>query len=538
MEVLAANYEPVAAAFVPLLDTCEFYTMDQEMTGISCKELPCNFGQTPAESYPSHAGAARRYNAFQVGICLFHRDADAAADAGAKPRYTVRPFNFWIRQKAGRGAADVDVTLSLDATDFHKGNKMDLQKWLYEGIPYVDAAAEAALRAGLFPSAPSDADLDAKELAWVDASVEAILAWVDAGAAEPLVTTGAHVSTAADLALHFKLTGANIVAAPPLDQGLPAHRRAETSYVVAAQEAFDAQAAQVAARREKLLAQKIGFRGVFKALLARPDKLMIGHNFSSDLMFFLHQHDAPIAADYAAFKAATHARFPRVADTKVLAAALPAAPLENTSLGPLFDALDRGGRKFGVVLPLGFEAYDKDVQRRAGSSNAAAHQGAYDAYMTGIVYLHFLQQDAAGVARLENLIAIFGGAFYMNLAGPADPTAHCELLHASFGDGVNYEKIAALLLTDAERAEKAAWLEANPGKWYRGPLGVKTVDKASVVVVLYGPRPAAEVAAIVALAAARQAALPADDPSRTIHVQTHAAWCTDSASPRKKHRTE
>jgi hypothetical protein len=207
---------------------------------------------------------------------------------------------------------------------------------------------------------------------------------------------------------------------------------------------------------EKLL----GFRSLFAQLVRRGDKPLIGHNFSSDLMFFLDGHDAWLTPDvtYASFKQRVHELFPTIYDTKVLAHALSTKKLENTALEQLYESLQQHSaahfantpqtgspamlsgplpvqtpnNNFDVVLPLGFESYHAQVIARSkqlsaaggaggGGVAAVAHQGAFDAYMTGIVFLHYTDRYGHDVVkeRFENIVAVFGSIWYSNFRSDA-----------------------------------------------------------------------------------------------------------------------
>lgn len=64
------------------------------------------------------------------------------------PADVARVYNFYTF--AGKGNPR-DVVLSPSAVDFLRKHKMDFQKWIYEGVPFVDAVGERKLRAKYFP---------------------------------------------------------------------------------------------------------------------------------------------------------------------------------------------------------------------------------------------------------------------------------------------------------------------------------------------------------------------------------------------------
>ncbi len=451
MNVTRHNASLIFDEFNALMQGCEFYAVDQEMTGITCTDSKHDFGMDLAESYVPRRAAAVRYTAFQFGVCLFTK---GNALPGGATEYVARPFNFYLRKDG-----DADVQLNMSAVQFLVDNKMDFNKWLSSGLQYCDAKKEASEVTKLTP--PDTAkDLTEEEMAWVTKMVDKVGQWYSSedAAAQPLKLTDPHIHSKADNALHYKLQELNIAVDPRLDLGIPTYYRKVTTITKVSVEAFAESQRVEKERKQAALNKLIGFRRFWKALVDSK-KPQIGHNYSSDLMFMMNQHDATLSSSYTEFKAAVHGLFPCIYDTKVLSAAIPAGatPFKNTALEPLFTEVVKKPiqGKSVVKLPMGFEEYHPMCL----ASSSKAHEGAFDAYMTGIVYLHLRTLfTEAHVAAQQNLIASFGSLYTMNLTPDQPdllpPAAYYVTVPSSVG-------IREFTMTDAQFTK---WSEAKSKK--------------------------------------------------------------------------
>lgn len=137
MDVTKENFAEVLPGLETALQDCEFVAIDFEMTGIS---LPgnggssrSNYGDTPKERYAKMYPISSRYNIVQMGVCIFSKSDD-------KTSLVARPYNFYTFAAEGE-----DITLSLSAMHFLKGQGMDFNKWVRQGVSYTNEAGEAYL---------------------------------------------------------------------------------------------------------------------------------------------------------------------------------------------------------------------------------------------------------------------------------------------------------------------------------------------------------------------------------------------------------
>jgi poly(A)-specific ribonuclease len=446
MQITNTNFDTVVDDFIECLRTCDFYAVDQEMTGINAADVGAESPLLDLEAlYPAKRAAAMRYNAFQIGISTFHKNGD---------EYVARPFNFWIRSRDPAA----DVRLNVSAVEFLLRNGMDFQRWLAEGLPYANDADANTLRSYYLPEQNDVVELSHAETEWVNAMLSAVTSWYNEGRETPLEIKGEHFTARADLALHFRLRqeGLSVDVEPPLNIHLYPGKRTVTAYTrLAPDELRQIDDARMQKRATELR-RRLGFRAVWDAMVALKATPMLGHNYSSDLMFLIAMHGAPLPERYADFKTLVHKLFPRIYDTKALAANLAPGGFPSTSLEPLFTQLQNSAQSsVHVKLPLGFDSYHADVVRKSKwvrSAAACAHQGAYDAFMTGIVYLHLLHQHGAEkIAALENRIQVFGGSYEMLLGCSTDVLVPGELFVVTRTHTVSRSALEDALKSEAER---------------------------------------------------------------------------------------
>ena len=502
MNVTAANANAVLEEWEDLLGRCEFYTVDQEMTGISGAG-PIDRNGTLAEHYANVLPAVKKYSAFQYGVCLFERRSPAASDAsgssnssslGTADEYIVRPFNFWLFN------ANADVSLEGRAAKFLLANSMDFQFWMNNGFSYGNVDVNACPDATLFTAAERD---------WVAEKFVAINAWYDnppQPAAEVVEsnTEGAEVAPSpappadeyfldsfvshrADVYLHYLLYAQTAHlpaghAAPPHVVATEGRRTAFNATATKSLAAMTREPNYCRVWFHRLpdgkstddvkgpLAPQPTFFPFFKALVASR-KPHIGHNYFTDLMFQINQHAAAssasladggegaLPADYAGFRRLVGDLFPTLYDTKVLTSLL-ATPLRNTSLGFAYAELNkraatnkiqRQRRRF--KFPLGFT----DFSKANGGGNAVAHDGSYDAFMTGVVFLHVIAasspadnavHDAAtdGRANKRRLADVMGRPTPIDTSADEPQSAAADA--SSFPEGIpegyaTYEGVVA-----------------------------------------------------------------------------------------------
>ena len=127
----------------------------------------------------------------------------------------------------------------------------------------------------------------------------------------------------------------------------------------------------------------VGFTHIMK-MVSESGKVVVGHNMLLDILHLHHTFFHPVPENYEDFKISTTSIFPKLCDTKVLASTKPFKTyLSYTGLEQCYSAVFQKPFK---KPPVAFaEGFDKKY-----CSGNAAHEAGYDAYMTGCVFVSFL----------------------------------------------------------------------------------------------------------------------------------------------------
>ncbi|TPP51363.1 CAF1 ribonuclease family protein [Leishmania donovani] len=398
MQVRRDNFPAVFPHFQELLRTCDFYAIDEEMTGIGVPEVTETITSAPSETYHSKRLAASRYSIIQVGVCLFRRipvsSGAAAAGVGtpAPPRYAAYPFNFLLfpqfaddytaEERAG------DVVVSPSALAFLRRHGMDFQRWVYDGMAFCDAT-------------------------WLEEARQTAQALGGKEAVLPV-----QASRAAREQLELELAREY----PQLS--VRSRRTGSSGYVVTltvlSPEEVSKNAWRTAQKEWRQLLDTVGFRLVFTELV-NSRKPCVGHNCFADWLFLMSAMDSTLPEQLPQWKARARELFPCMWDTRYLASRrdlFPSGRFGSISLGGLHEAYLGASPHCIVELPLGFEGYDPVTLLGRGGSDAA-HEAGYDALMTGTVLLNLLGEVGytleTAPAELSQKLALFRSLYAVDL---------------------------------------------------------------------------------------------------------------------------
>jgi CAF1 family ribonuclease len=132
---------------------------------------------------------------------------------------------------------------------------------------------------------------------------------------------------------------------------------------------------------------------------------LIVHNGYMDLLFLLtHFHSQPLPHSYLEMKRLLHAYFPVIYDTKALATEgrLSSYKNDNTGLSSLYELIVNGfaslKTSIWVVPPMGASTIEDN-------GDTQQHEAAYDAYMTGVIFLGLCQDIRKKQRRLPSSTA-------------------------------------------------------------------------------------------------------------------------------------
>lgn len=130
---------------------------------------------------------AERYQLIQFGISFFVLDSTKAPEK----HYLGYPFNVYLFPEEGHGM-QYNITLDIETACFHKQQKLDFNKWIYQGIPYLNERAEKALMAKLNEIKSNEKEelqLSEDEKKRVGICLDGLKKWIDEGAKDEYVIT-------------------------------------------------------------------------------------------------------------------------------------------------------------------------------------------------------------------------------------------------------------------------------------------------------------------------------------------------------------
>mmetsp|Transcript_12693 Transcript_12693/g.35933 ORF Transcript_12693/g.35933 Transcript_12693/m.35933 type:complete len:557 (+) Transcript_12693:93-1763(+) len=434
MNVTKANFAEAATEIEELLPSALFVAIDEEMTGITLPDQAELMDDVPATRYAKLRNVATRYSIIQFGVCLFHA-------AEGDNSYVARPYNFYLFPDGGA------VSLEVAGIKFLRTHNMDFNKWIYEGVPYYSRSNAVRLRGMLFPEAAAEktgerkAPIVLSKKIDIDATSEALEgleAWL-ADEAKKDETEYEVMTTNPYLRKYlYDVVGERYPDLIPQTRKSPTGPPRSAAFVV--QRLDEEQKAKrveaMRAKAEQDYAEKVGFLRVFNAL-AEAKKPLVGHNCMCDLLFMLSHFYGALPECYSRFKQAITGLFDLVYDTKLLATRKPFkfVPKEaeadrteprqsrfgSTALGEVFKVFaEEAASAREDDTPTVEVSFAQGFERYAGDDKAAAHEAAYDAYMTGYAFAHMVAQGALTdkcIAKFGNRTPMFRSLFDFNLAG-------------------------------------------------------------------------------------------------------------------------
>ncbi|NWJ06480.1 PNDC1 ribonuclease, partial [Crypturellus undulatus] len=224
-------------------------------------------------------------------------------------RYVVHSYNFFLFPSTF-GAMDPEFTLSASSIQFLSHYGFDYNKFLKDGIPYMNELQEKSLRQYLLAGnweVCSALDRDSMKK-----TIDEVTSWI-AGAEEEETLTLRDLRGFQMFEVQLVLRQAlqNVWTLPLGDNEVmvkkvsPQHRRLLEN------------SPRDSCQKERILTSARGFTNLFQALV-NAKKPLVGHNMLMDL---LHLHDKfykPLPESYEEFKRNIHSLFPVLIDTKTV----------------------------------------------------------------------------------------------------------------------------------------------------------------------------------------------------------------------------
>ncbi|KAI9012738.1 ribonuclease H-like domain-containing protein [Gaertneriomyces semiglobifer] len=371
MEVLRNNFEALLPSIEEAVAESDFVAIDTELTGIGTdKVYEMDMLDTMQQRYDKIAFSAKNFLTIQFGICTFKWDDTAKS-------YIVKPFNCFIFPRSGTRQLGLDRQFLAQAgsLEFLLGNQFDFNKWISQGVPYVNHDEEAAARIRI-GRLNGDIPIEEKNREFVDTAIKDIAHWLQ-NSPDPSITIKCPSS------FHRRLIHQEV-----RKQWLSALKTEGKFGQITVRKMTVEERKNDKSREAELseeLEQLIGFRKVID-ILAHAKKPIVGHNMMLDLLQTYHQFHSWLPQELSTFKKNVHRLFPQIFDTKYLCHSIPSiqAHILNSGLSEVLNRVSMSPFTHPLIkIHPDFGGYvDEDRYHEAG----------YDAYATGVVFLRLAAQ--------------------------------------------------------------------------------------------------------------------------------------------------
>jgi poly(A)-specific ribonuclease len=240
----------------------------------------------------------------QLGICFFERKGGE----GGETKYEAYPYNIYLFPEEVQGMQN-HVVIDIDTAGFHRQQNFDFNKWIYNGVPYVNERVEKGMLSRLSEERKEEKDElqlqeeDAKKTGQI---LEGIRKWVSEGAKDQFAITD--LNPFLRKFMYQKIEELY----PSLYVESRTRGKFEKDILLKSITPEEKQAAKDAKRKEELreLKRKVGARAIFLALVEAKAPI-IGHSPIFDLLFMYSHFKDELPRTLTDFKKAILTLFPR-----------------------------------------------------------------------------------------------------------------------------------------------------------------------------------------------------------------------------------
>ncbi|XP_051470869.1 poly(A)-specific ribonuclease PNLDC1 isoform X2 [Apus apus] len=463
MEVVAGRFEEGLPRLRDLIHGAAFLALDMEFTGLY-SAFPRNnepsLFDSPAERYLKARESVQRFTVTQLGLAIFSNENPN--------KYVVHSYNFFLFPST-LGVTDVEVTLSVSSIQFLSHYGFDYNKFLKDGIPYMNEAQEKMLIQHLLVgswkvSSAQDRDVLKK-------AIDEVTCWI-ATAKEEETMTLQDLSGYQMFEVQLVLRqGLQNVWTQPLGDGKVMVKKVSPQHRQLLEDSpYDC------CQKELILLSARGFTNLFHTLV-KVKKPLVGHNMLMDLM---HLHDKfykPLPESYEEFKRNIHNLFPVLIDTKTVTKSIWKKHQFSraSNLLEVHRVLCSSLNPKDPTCPVITLA--SDCSRYAEKNSP--HEAGYDAFLCGSVLLKsahlllcrstdgaveadpsFSQYLSVLAEYLNKVNFIRGGVSSINFSGEDTPSQHPPVLvvHVQDWPGLNarqiYQEFKALCRFDVRQLSK------------------------------------------------------------------------------------
>ncbi|NXF04667.1 PNDC1 ribonuclease, partial [Smithornis capensis] len=417
---------------------------------------------SPVERYLKARQSVQRFTVNQLGKFCSDTESD-------HPRYVVHSYNFFLFPST-LGVRDVEFSVSASSIQFLSHYGFDYNKFLKDGIPYMNEVQEMILRQRLLAGdweVHSAADRDVLKKA-----IDEVTCWIaEAEEEETMILqdlSGCHLF---EVQLVLRQALQNVWTEPLGYKKLMVKKVSPQRRELLENSSYDH------CQKELIILFARGFTNLFQ-ILVKAKKPLVGHNMLMDLM---HLHDKfykPLPESYEEFKRNIHNLFPVLIDTKTVTKSMQKKYLfpRVSSLSEIYAVLCSSNLN-PKDPPWPIITLASDCSRYA--EKKSPHEAGYDAFLCGSVLLmsahlllcrstddaveadpSFSQYLTVLAEHVNKVNLIRGGVTSINFSGEDAPCCHPPVLvvHVRGCPGLNereiYQEFKSLCRFDVRRLSK------------------------------------------------------------------------------------
>ncbi|NXW89920.1 PNDC1 ribonuclease, partial [Alopecoenas beccarii] len=257
---------------------------------------------SPVERYLKAKQSVQRFTVTQLGKCCSDTENNL-------PGYVVHSYNFYLFP-ATLGVTDVEFTLSASSIQFLSHYGFDYNKFLKDGIPYMNEEQEKIFSQHLLAGSwkvSSDLGRDVLKKA-----IDEVTCWIAAAEEDDtMVLQDLSGYQMLEVQLVLRQALQNVWTQTLGEKKVMVKKVSLQHRRLLENSPYDC------CRKELILLSARGFTNLFQTLV-KAKKPLVGHNMLMDLM---HLHDKfykPLPESYEEFKRNIHNLFPVLIDTKTV----------------------------------------------------------------------------------------------------------------------------------------------------------------------------------------------------------------------------
>ena len=350
---------------------------------------------------------ATKYQLIQLGLCFFIVDNAKNKSSSFTKQYSAHPFNIYLFPKKDSDTSN--IVFDMGTMDFHKNQKFDFNKWIYESIPYNCSKTEQKTNKKPKPpeNGTDDLKLSKQDTLKIEKIFKDIKNWIKSGAKTEYHLDG--LNSYLRKYMYHKL--GNFF--PSITYTTKDLGKFEKRFILKVNN-FEASLKDVKSHDElKESILKSGAQKIFK-LLTDLKVPIVGHNPALDLMFMYSHLYGDVPDNFSEFKSDIHNLFPVVYDTMIIFSDKEIKKLlldkKSSTLESIYSSLSK--------IP---EMANVDIHIESSynySHSVHYHEAGYDAYIAGYCFVKMQGYlDKSEFAKYSNKLYAHKAPFSINIAG-------------------------------------------------------------------------------------------------------------------------